>query len=979
MRHPRQPGRPGSILPLVAISMIALFGMVALAIDIGVIAVARTQVQSAADAGALAGARTLNGDATTTNNVANAQTAAQNGAVSSGNTDGNMVTNTKLTTSQVTATPNVYSYNSTSQQFQISYPAPSTLPTGQAWSAMTVSVGMDTNNKVNRPTFFGKIFSFNSYNVQAVATAVHRPRDIAFVLDFSGSMRFSSTSSYPPFSTVTGSMNPDQRIPSFGPWSTMNSALQRTTDYTWGAYVLATNNQTMDSTNNGPRIVGDFYYKDSGGNFVKAFDNAAQTDSAYSTSAVPVTPAPTTFGTQADSPVTYDGDKWPRDTRATTGTSYAKSVLDYLTSTGQTSFGATSWSSVATTTTAGTKNYNYSATSSANNVRVTLWSPALGNLSAGKTYAPTNLSTTSPSVNGMTTPSPNSPNTWAEPLDPTNPGQYEGYGSSFKGYSMGPAYWGKTFYVWPPDPRYNPVANLLAPNATQPAKDTAGLWMADWRKRFFVYGSSNTRMDDNSLLWDSSGNWKAAGSSTYKVDYVAVLAWIKAGPQTLPANLRSGRVLYYSSIPSDVDTSSGTADQKMDKFFWKSYIDYVIGSNLGGNAQGNWGDKTWALMGTNTSQGFGTTQITAKSSLTNSPNISGTDPSAGPYTGPKPYMRYDDNPIHPRQQFWFGPQTMLDYIGAYGFYFYNWWPGTCHEAHCWHLKAGIQSAFNDIQNNHPNDWASLIYFSDLVDYSTPRVTLGRNYTRMKNALWYPFTNTNNGGTTKGSFLDLLDAGDTATEIRPYDTSFNSTSDANIPNANGGTSPHMGFMTAYNQLSSRSSSPGPFNGRHGASKVVVFETDGVPNTTCNGSYQGGGAYNAYYSTPSSMNYFSDNDPNAQNPALAVVATICASDQASGSGTNSFGTTYAGPGYTSSRSPARVHAMAFGQLFETTTTTSTTSLNFLLHVQQNGNTSSASDTSIESYKIITGDYNTRIDKIRQALQRIMQSGVQVALIQ
>jgi hypothetical protein len=846
---------------------------------------------------------------------------------------------------------------------------------------MTVTVGYDTNNPVSRPTFFGKLFSINNYKVQGVATAVHRPRDLAFVLDFSGSMRFSSTSSYPPFSTVTGSMNPDQRIPAYGPWSTMNSVLQRTTDYTWGAYVLATNNQTQDSSANGPRIVGDLYYKDSGGNLLKGFDNPAQTDSSYNSAAVPVTPAPSTFGTQSDSPVTYDGDKWPLDNRATSGTSYASSVLDYLTSTGQTNFGGTSWTGVSTVTALGTKSYNYSATTTANNIRVTLWSPALtGGLSAGKTYAPTTLSSTSPAVSGQTTPSTNFPNTWAEPLDPTNPSQYEGYGSNFKGYSVGPAYWGKTFYTWPPDPRYNPAASLLSPNSTQPAKDTAGLWMADWRKRFFVYGSNSTlRMDDNSLLWSSTGIWKAAGSSTYQVDYKAVLAWIKSGPQTLPPNLRSGRVLYYSSIPSDVDTTTGSSDQVMDKYFWKNYIDYVIGTNIGGNALGNSGDVTSALMGTNTSQGFGTAKITAKSALTNSPNISGADPSAGPYTGPKPYMHYADNPIHPRQQFWFGPQTMLDFMAAYGFYYFNWWPGTCHEAHAWHLKAGIQSAFNDIQKNHPNDWASLIYFSSFTNYFTPRVTLSRNYTRMRNALWYPFTNTNNGGNTPGSFLDLLDGGDTSTEIRPYDSSFNSTSDTNIPNSNGGTSPHMGLMSAFNQLSSRSASPGPFNGRHGASKVVVLETDGVPNTTCNASYQGGGAYNAYYSTPTSTTYFSDNDPNAQNPALNVVATICAPDTVSGSGTNAYGATYAGPGYSSTRNPARVHALAFGQLFETASTTATGSLNFLLHVQQNGNTSAASDTSIESYKIITGDYNTRIGKIQQALQRIMQSGIQVSLIQ
>jgi hypothetical protein len=38
-----------------------------------------------------------------------------------------------------------------------------------------------------------------------------------------------------------------------------------------------------------------------------------------------------------------------------------------------------------------------------------------------------------------------------------------------------------------------------------------------------------------------------------------------------------------------------------------------------------------------------------------------------------------------------------------------------------------------------------------------------------------------------------------------------------------------------------------------------------------------------------------------------------------------------------------------------------------------------TGTEPYKIITGSYATRIDNIRQALERIMQGGIQVALIQ
>ena len=40
----------------------------------------------------------------------------------------------------------------------------------------------------------------------------------------------------------------------------------------------------------------------------------------------------------------------------------------------------------------------------------------------------------------------------------------------------------------------------------------------------------------------------------------------KAGPQVLPANLRAGRVLYYSAIPTTIPSSGGSQDQ----LFWKS-------------------------------------------------------------------------------------------------------------------------------------------------------------------------------------------------------------------------------------------------------------------------------------------------------------------------------------------------------------------------------------------------------------------------
>src|SRR5947209_17569038 len=68
----------GSILPLVALALVGLCGFVALAVDVGMLLVARTQCQNAADAAAMAGARTIDGSPSSnlTQATANAKSAA---------------------------------------------------------------------------------------------------------------------------------------------------------------------------------------------------------------------------------------------------------------------------------------------------------------------------------------------------------------------------------------------------------------------------------------------------------------------------------------------------------------------------------------------------------------------------------------------------------------------------------------------------------------------------------------------------------------------------------------------------------------------------------------------------------------------------------------------------------------------------------------------------------------------------------------
>ena len=101
---------------------------------------------------------------------------------------------------------------------------------------------------------------------------------------------------------------------------------------------------------------------------------------------------------------------------------------------------------------------------------------------------------------------------------------------------------------------------------------------------------------------------------------------------------------------------------------------------------------------------WGTVRITAKSSLTGTPT---------------PYMHYRDNPQRPRTHFWFGPLSMVDFLGNYNLWYqispncsrFCWWPGTCHESPMYACKLGIRAALTDISNNHPNDLVSLAMFA----------------------------------------------------------------------------------------------------------------------------------------------------------------------------------------------------------------------------------------------------------------------------
>jgi hypothetical protein len=156
--------RRGAIVVLAAIFLVVMLGMIAFAVDLGYIALVKTQLQAAADSAALAAvaASTNATDATAAAQLfANKHTAGgraialQSSDVQSGTWD---------------ADARVFT------------------ATSGLSNAVQVTVRMNDTSGGKTPLFFGRIFGLNSISQQASAIATMNPRDICFVVDLSGSM-----------------------------------------------------------------------------------------------------------------------------------------------------------------------------------------------------------------------------------------------------------------------------------------------------------------------------------------------------------------------------------------------------------------------------------------------------------------------------------------------------------------------------------------------------------------------------------------------------------------------------------------------------------------------------------------------------------------------------------------------------------------------------------------------------------------------
>jgi Flp pilus assembly protein TadG len=1046
--------RRGTILPLLALTITLLMAFVALAIDVGVLTIARTEAQNACDAGALAGARVLNNrPGHVDNDRTDAAKVAENTVLRNINVyiqtekRYTVAENMTFTDGSQAITVGQYNYNAGLQRFEPSFPATNG---GVSWTALRVKL------RGENATFFAKVVGVNTMPWEASAVAAHRPRDVAIVLDYSGSMQFGSQFNWEgdwggSTGSVYGTMNPDPVYPKFGHnWRyTDPTRYSDTTGLTSGnagaatgrpnpfrsqnSFVMASGevqapaNLTVE-TSSGPPMILDFRMSPdnannpttpaatvNANNLWNAFNRWMRatpavenvfTDPAFRpggantgtntgvyvdrtfswtgydafdrTNQFGPTPAPDSYAEQSDADAVYVGDRSPRKggqvfTAATswnpaTATGAARDVRDVLSAATATNSTLIPLAARTTAPTVAPGGYTFPTFGDGgngwNNFRDDVWERYGYDLDVSR------YSGTSPAV-------PN--RTQAQLRTSSTVGGFDM--GKFQGYSMGPAYYGKTFFQWPPDPRFDANANVTLPATTvSGAFDTSGRAMCDWRRRFFYLAGTpeataattatgrfdpqgdndatagGTQSINQALLNNGTGRTLNVNTGRYRVNYRAVLAWLKNGPQTLPPNLRAGRMLYYTSIPDDCDDLSN-----LDKRFWRNYIDFVLGYN------GNSGAyvPTTSLAGT---EPFGFPE-----GITPAVQATGTFTPGGTTTAnPRPYMNYTDNPSRPRLHFWFGPYTMLAFLstreGVSGGGRNFWLAGTVHEAQCWQLKAAMNSALDDIKNNHPNDFCSLVYFSNYI-FQTPRVRMGQDWEGLKLSLFYPNFNPD-VSSAHSSFITALKGGNTTTEMRPYNSTLGNRLVGNLPNANGGTDPVSGMAMAFNTLSWSTSaynarSPnGAVNGgtgRRGAAKIVIFETDGVPNGRPQWTYTGSG-FNTYYAEGGS-----NPGSSAADDAVQVVNRM---RQNAGSG-----------GFSLPSAPCRVFAIGFGDLFAISppTTSATDARTFLLNVQKAGGTSAATDTALPPGHIITGPYQTRIDNLKSTLERIMQSGVQVTLIQ
>jgi hypothetical protein len=313
-------------------------------------------------------------------------------------------------------------------------------------------------------------------------------------------------------------------------------------------------------------------------------------------------------------------------------------------------------------------------------------------------------------------------------------------------------------------------------------------------------------------------------------------------------------------------------------------------------------------------------------------------------------------------------------------------PGDSYEAPIYTAKEAYVATINTVQTNHPNDWVTV------VPYSWPRSSasdtagrlncvscpMGTNYNYATSALVYPFSTINADGSPNN------------TEVTPYDPDpatgmIPSANFWDTPRAEGDTSFAMALMLCYNQLAVTPSSDSTLRtfvtsspitfptgmaggmGRKGAQKVIIFETDGLPNCLATASLVNAGTYKYYQvrydmNRPNSSEYPSVtpldiNDSSVLSQIYSLI-TQCVTD---------YGTT---------RNPFRLYALGFGPVFQGPNASG--ALSTLQTMQYKAGTQGSASTPLAASQIVTGTDAQMSANMVNAFTTILESGVQIALI-
>jgi Flp pilus assembly protein TadG len=864
--------RRGSILVPAVLTIVALCGFVAMAVDVGMLASVKVQAQNAADAAALAGARTLNGSTSPPLALAQTNAVAAAGVNSALGTNGSgTLSMMNFQPGEVTVVPGTYHYDSPTQTFLPAY----ALGTGETYNLEKVTVTRNVHN-----TFFTVNDATNpsasNMTVTAIGVAAHRPRDVTIAFDFSGSMNNESdlwnAESYLG-ALLNTTNNADPIVPTFAHYSSASTAM------VWAGASPGGRSNNTQPVQGMPALVDSYF----------ATGRGTVTGDAFS-------PANNSYASNPN------GDTPLFVNNASTGT-YAQTVQDILGANPDPKF-----------------------------------DPKAG---AGTGYDYLDIARIGKNLNNI--------GPWSAQIAPSSRNPLSTLakiaGIGFSGFTQGPKYYGKTFFMWPPDPRSTSVDVLNLHS------------VPDWRARFFLMPDGVTPVTDNTVLWTAAGVWNPpsnGGTTNYKINYKEILYWINnVGPNPFPAQLRGGRILYYSAIPTDVPAAAYDHSQlnsniaNADQRFWKEYIDFALGvwrdpyGNIQtpGNPACSYGpDFTW-----------GTVKISAK-------------PASGTY------MNYLDNPQRPRHRMWFGPMTMIQYIADTGLN-----SGTIRDISTYSAKLGIASVINDIQINHPNDAVSMIIFNrpaysgdpaGIGTFSQAQSSLGRDYTTMYNSLWYP-------------------PNSSSSDVRPWDVNGLQTP-RSWADYTGNTATQHGLMLAYNQFSGNpalvASGAGGL-GRVGAQRLVILETDGMANVGDNPAlgFSNNGYGQSYYNIlPGQTNSATGYD---QTALLQVVQAICNTKDGIAGTPNAVVANPGYPGYAVPSRPVSVQTIAFGVVFEIPTAAQTNAVGLLQDISTIGGSvfpSSPNDPT-NGFKWCIGPLATKMSLLQQAFSNVLNDGDAISIVQ